>query len=113
MLYADDAGVVSQSLEQLGKRIGMIVVACAAIGFPVSEAKIKIAYLRKKRMPGSIVIFSVEEAGQVYNQTNEFVYLGGDFNQTCLSRSIGAYAMMHGAASGSTPSNYTTHRALP
>ena len=25
-------------------------------------------------------IFSVEAAGQVYNQTNEFVYLGGDVN---------------------------------
>ena len=41
-----DAGVVSQPPEQLGKMIGVIVVACAAIGLPVSEAKIKIMHLR-------------------------------------------------------------------
>ena len=31
-------------------------------------------------MPESTATFSVEAAGQVYNQTNEFVYLGGNFN---------------------------------
>ena len=31
-------------------------------------------------MPGSTVIFSVEAAGQVCNQTNEFVSLGGNVN---------------------------------
>ena len=32
-------------------------------------------------MPGAPTIFSVEVAGQVYNnQTNEFVYLGGNVN---------------------------------
>ena len=31
-----------------------------------------------KGMPESTTIFSVEAAGHVYNQTNEFVYLGGD-----------------------------------
>ena len=31
-------------------------------------------------MPESIAIFSVEAAGQVYNETNEFVYLGGNIN---------------------------------
>ena len=30
--------------------------------------------------PESTAIFSVEAAGQVYNQTNEFVYLGGSVN---------------------------------
>ena len=33
--------------------------------------------LRAKEMSESTAIFSVEAAGQVYNQTNEFVYLGG------------------------------------
>ena len=32
MLYADDAGVVSQSLKQLRKMMGVIVVVCAAYG---------------------------------------------------------------------------------
>ena len=76
MLYADDAGVVSQSPEQLRKTMGMIVVVCAAFGVTVSEAKAEIMCLRAKGMPEFTAIFSVEAAGQVYNQTNEFVYLG-------------------------------------
>ena len=80
MLHADDAGAVSQSPEQLRKMLGVIVVVCAAFGPTVSEAKTEIMYLRAKGMPESTAIFSVEATGQVYNQTNEFVYLGGDVN---------------------------------
>ena len=39
MLYVDDAGVVSQSSEQLRKMMGVIVVVCAPFGLTVSEAK--------------------------------------------------------------------------
>ena len=46
----------------------------------VSEVKTEIMCLRTKGMPESTAIFSVEAAGQVYNQTNEFVYLGGNIN---------------------------------
>ena len=42
MLCADDAGVVSQSPEQLRKMVGVIVVVCAAFGLTVSEAKTEI-----------------------------------------------------------------------
>ena len=49
-------------------------------GLTVSEAKTEITCLSAKGMPGSTAIFSVEAAGQVYNQTNEFVYLGGNVN---------------------------------
>ena len=80
MLYADDAGVISQSPEQLRKMMGVIVVVCAAFGLTVSEAKTEIMCLRAKEMPESTATFSVEVAGQVYNQTNEFVYLGGNVN---------------------------------
>ena len=80
MFYADDAGVVSQSPEQLRKMVGVIVVVCAAFGLTVSEANTDIMYLRGKGMPESTATFSVEAAGQVYNQTNEFVYLGGNVN---------------------------------
>ena len=59
---------------------GMIVVVCAALGLIVSEAKTNIMCLRAKGMPESTATFSVEAAGQVYNQTNEFVYLGGNAN---------------------------------
>ena len=81
ILYADDAGVVLQSPEQLRMMMGVIVVVCAAFGLTVSEAKTEIMCLRAKRMPESTATFSVEAAGQVYNQTNEFVYLGGNINQ--------------------------------
>ena len=78
MPYADDAGVVSQSPEQLRKMMGVIVVVCAEFGLTISEAKTEIMCIRAKRMPESTAIFSVEVAGQVYNQTNEFAYLGGN-----------------------------------
>ena len=80
MFYADDAGVVSQSPEQLRKIMGVIVVVCAAFGITVSEANTEIICLRAKGMPESTAIFNVKAAGQVYNQTNEFVYLGGNVN---------------------------------
>ena len=80
MLYAEDAGVVSRSPEQLRKMMGVIVVVCAAFGIILSEARTEIMCLRAKRMPESTATFSVGAAGQVYNQTNEFVYLGGDVN---------------------------------
>ena len=81
MLYADDDGVVSQSPEQLRNMMGVIVVVCAAFGLTVSDAKTEIMCLSAKGMPESTATFSVEAAGQVYNQTNEFIYLGGNVNQ--------------------------------
>ena len=80
MLYADDAGVVSKSPEQLSKMMGAIVVVCAAFGLAESEAKTESICLRAKGMPESTALSSVEAAGQVYNQTNEFVNLGGNVN---------------------------------
>ena len=72
---------MSQSSEQLRKMMGVIVVVCTAFGLNVSEANTEIMCLRVKGMPESTAIFNVEAAGQVYNQTNEFVYLGGNFIQ--------------------------------
>ena len=63
MLYADDAGVVSQSSEQPRKMMGVIVVVCAMFGLTVSEAKTEIMCLGAKRMPKYTAIFSVEAAG--------------------------------------------------
>ena len=43
MLYTDDAEVVSQSAEQLRRKVmGMLVVMCAAFGLTVSETKTEI-----------------------------------------------------------------------
>ena len=80
MLYADDAGGVSRSPEQPRKTMEVIVVVCAAFGLTVSEAKTEIMCSRAKRMPESTATFSVGAAGQLYNQTNEFIYLGGNVN---------------------------------
>ena len=90
MPYADGAEVVSQSLEQPRKIMGVIVVVCAAFGLTVLEAKPEIMCLRAKGMPESTAIFSVEAAGHVYKQTNEFVYLGGNVNHNAdLSIEVG------------------------
>ena len=42
ILCADNAGVLSQSPEQLRKMMGVIAVVCAAFGLTVSEAKTEI-----------------------------------------------------------------------
>ena len=60
--------------------MGVIVVVCAVFGLTVSEVKTEIMCLRAKGMPESTATFSVEAAGQVYNQTNELVYLGRNAN---------------------------------
>ena len=80
MLYDDDAVVVSQAPEQSRKMMRVIMVVCAAFGLTISEAKTEIMCLCARGMPESTAIFSVEAAGQVYYQTNEFVYLGGNVN---------------------------------
>ena len=54
----------------------VIMVVCAVFGLTVSETKAEIMCLRAKGMPESTATFSLETAGQVYNQTNEFIYLG-------------------------------------
>ena len=70
--------------------MGMVVVVCAAFGLTVSEAKTEIICLRTKGMPESTAMFSVEAAGQVYSQTNKFVYLGGNVNHNAdLSIEVG------------------------
>ena len=67
--------------------------------------------LRTKGMPESTVISNIEAAGQVYNQTNEFVYLGGNVNHNADLLTIVVDRRMHntpGAASGSALELYKT-----
>ena len=73
--------------------IGVIVVVCAACGLAVSEAKTGIMCLRAKGMPESTAIFSAEAADQVYSQTNEFVYLGGNVNHNADLSSFRKYTL--------------------
>ena len=60
--------------------MGVIVVVCAACVLTVSGANTEIKCLCAKGMPESTATFSVEAAGQVYNQTKEFAYLWGNVN---------------------------------
>ena len=55
--------------------MGVVVVVCAEFGFTVSEAETEIMCEPTKGMSESTATFSVEAAGQVYNQTDEFIYL--------------------------------------
>ena len=75
MLYADDAGIVSRSSEELERMMTVIVAACLSFGLTVSEAKTEIMCLQTKG--GGKMSFTINAAGQVYKQTIEFVYLGG------------------------------------
>ena len=50
------------------------------VDLTVSEAKTEIMCLRTKGVLESTATFSVEAAGQLYGQTNEFVYLEGNVN---------------------------------
>ena len=94
--------------------MGEIVIVCAAFGLTVSEAKTEIVCLRTKGMPESTATFSVEAAGQVYNQTNEFVYLGGNVNHTAdLSIEVNRRIRNAWCSFWKSPSNCTTDRALP
>ena len=57
--------------------MGVIVIVCSAFGLTVSEAKTDIMCLGTGGMPDETTIISSEEAaGQMYHETNEFVYLG-------------------------------------
>ena len=57
------------------------MVVCAAFGLTVTEAMTEIMYyLRAKGIPESTAIFSVEAAGQMYNQTNNSESLEGNAN---------------------------------
>ena len=115
IFYADDDGVVSQPPEQVNKMMGVIVVVCAAFGLTVSEAKTEIMCLRVEGMPESTATFSVEAAARCTTRRTSSYTSGGKSTTimpTCPSRLTGAYST-RGAASGSTPSNCMTDRALP
>ena len=86
------------------------VTVCAGFGITISEAKTEIMCLRTRGMPDATATFSVEAADQVYKQTHEFVYLGGNVNHHAdLSIEVDRRIRTPGVASGSIPSNCTTN----
>ena len=82
------------------------------VGLAVSEAKTEIMCLRTKRFPESTVIFSVEAAGQVYNQTKEFVYLESVNYNTNLSIEVNQHLRSAFYSFKSAPLKCTTERVL-
>ena len=91
--------------------MGMVVVVCAALGLTVSDVKTEIMCLRTKESTAS---FRYRQRVRCTAKRTSSYASGGTSTTmlTCPPRSIGAYPT-HGAASGSTPSNCTTDRALP
>ena len=81
MLYADDAGVMSTSPRGLTRMMGVIVVACQEFGLTVSEKKTEAMHLWSHPHTASNAL-RIEAAGQRYEQTTEFVYLGGAISES-------------------------------
>ena len=75
LLYADDAGIESQSPEGLEIMMTVITTACSSFGLTVSVATIDIICLETKGRGN--VSFTINAAGQAYKQITEFVYLDG------------------------------------
>ena len=63
--------------------MGVIMVGCVAFGLTISEAKPEMICLRTKGMLEATTIFSLGAVGQIHNQINEFVYLGGECQSQC------------------------------
>ena len=93
----------------------VIVVVCAAFGLTVSEAKTEIMCLRTEGMSESTATFSVEAAGQVYNQTNEFALPRGECQAQCrpVHRGRPAHTQRMVQLPEVHPRTCTTDRALP
>ena len=94
MLYAGDAGVVSTSPRGLTRMMGVIVIACQEFGLTVSEKKTEAMHLWSHPYTASNAL-RIEAAKQRYNQTTEFVYLGGAISESAdldieIERRIGA-----------------------
>ena len=77
MLYAEDAGIVSNSAEGLAKMMTVIVAVFEAPGLTVSEKKTETMLLRTPKKAMWTSPLAVEAAGQRYMQTMQLLYLGG------------------------------------
>ena len=77
MLCADNAGIVSRSLQGLKRMMTVFVSVWSTFKLTVSEAKKENMSLQTKGKGN--VSFTIYAAGQVYKQVFEFKYLGGAF----------------------------------
>ena len=72
MLYADDAGIMSKSVDGLAKMMTVIVSVFEAAGLTVSEKKTETMLLRTPNRAIRTSPLVVEAAGQRYMQTMQF-----------------------------------------
>ena len=77
MLYADDAGIVSESAGGLAKIVTVIVTVFEAAGLTLSEKKTETMLLRRANQAFRTSPLVVEAAGKRCVQTMQFLYLGG------------------------------------
>ena len=75
MLYADDAGIVSKSAEEVPKLMAVIATVFEAAGLTVSEKKTEAMLLRTPDQASLTLPLVVEAAGQRYRRTTWFVYI--------------------------------------
>ena len=78
MLYADDAGIVSQWAEGFAKMMTVIVTVFEAAGLTVCEKYDRgNAILQTPDQTTFATPLAIEEADQRYKQTTQFLYSGG------------------------------------
>ena len=82
MLYADDAGIVSESAEALNKMVTVIVTVFDAARLTVSEKKTETMLLRTRDQTPNSPSLVIEAAG---HQTTQFLYLGGIIHENALT----------------------------
>ena len=80
MLYVDDACIVSQLPQRLGKMMGVTVEICLAFALTVSTKKAKTMCMPPPHKPRAMV--RVEAAGQTYTQVQSFIHLRGALTGT-------------------------------
>ncbi|CAM9699765.1 unnamed protein product [Sphacelaria rigidula] len=109
MLCADDACIVSRTPSSLEKMMTVIVTICGEFALTASEAK-----TNTMRLHSPAGRLDINAAGQVYEQTDNFLYLRGRLRRVATSRwkSTSAYEG-HGRATISTKSNCTIDRTRP
>ena len=90
MLYADDAVIVSRSPVSLAKMITAVVEVCGAYGLTVAERKPETMGMRPPHH--ALEDLEIVAAGQLYAQTEQFVYLGGTIMAEIRCRTEAAWS---------------------
>ena len=80
MLYADDACIVSRSLQGLAKMMEAIVNVCRVFALTLLAKKTETMCMTPPRTPRTMV--RIEAAGKIYKPVQSFTYVGGAVTET-------------------------------